>query len=155
MNWVLLWRLLHLFFAFGFVGTLVVSDWNSRAARGTQDWRERALLWGIVRRAGGVGLGTLLALGIMGNILLVGLGYRMSGDTWPRWVNALWLVAVIVQGAIITPGASRLAGLAKAAAEGGTGEGYGAALKGWRLGTIVQSLLYVALLVLMVLHWRS
>ena len=68
MSLVLLWRLLHFFFAFGFVGTMVVCDWNSRAARGTEDWGQRALLWGIVRRAAAVGLGTLLALGIMGNL---------------------------------------------------------------------------------------
>ena len=155
MSLVLLWRLLHFFFAFGFVGTLVVCDWNSRAARGTEDWGQRALLWGIVRRAAAVGLGTLLALGIMGNILAIGFGYRMSGDSWLRWANGLWLAAVIVQGAFVSPGASRLAGLAKAAVEGRPPEAYPAALKRWRLGTIVQSVLYVALLVLMVLRWRS
>ena len=149
------WRLLHLFFAFGFVGTLVVCDWNSRAARATEDWSQRALLWGIVRRAGGVGLGTLLALGVLGNLLSAMMGYRMSADAWPRWVNGLWLLAVVVQGVIVAPGAGRLAGLAKAAAGGGAAEGYGPALRRWRLGTLAQSLVYLALLVLMVFHWRS
>jgi len=149
------WRLLHIFFAFGFVSSLVVCDWNGRAARGTEDWRERALLWGIVRKAAGVGLGTLLALGVLGNVLSIALGYRMSADAWPRWVNALWLAAVIAQGVVIAPGAARLAGLAKAGAGGGPVEGYGPALRRWRLGNVAQSLLYVALLVLMVFHWRS
>jgi len=149
------WRLLHIFFAFGFVGTLVVCDWNGRAARATEDWSQRALLWGIVRKAAGVGLGTLLALGVLGNLLSSTLGYRMSADAWPRWVNALWLAAVIAQGAVVAPGAGRLAGLAKAAAGGEPAEDYGPALKRWRLGNVAQSLLYLALLVLMVFHWKS
>lgn len=149
------WRLLHLFFAFGFVGTLVVCDWNSRATRATEDWRQRALLWDIVRRAAGVGLGTLLALGLLGNVLSTMTGYRMSADGWPRWVNGLWLVSVIVQGVVVAPGAARLAGLSKAAAEGGPAEGYAGALGRWRVGNLVQSLLYLVMLVLMVFRWKS
>jgi hypothetical protein len=152
---VALWRLLHLFFAFAFVGTLVVCDWNSRAARATQDWRERALLWDIVRRAAGVGLGALIILGVMGNLLSTILVYRMSADGWPRWVNGLWLVSVIVQGVMVAPGAARLAGLAKAAAEGGAAEAYAGALKRWRISNLAQSLLYLALLALMAFHWKS
>ena len=34
-----LWKLLHLFFAFSFVGSLVVAEWNGRAARATHDWK--------------------------------------------------------------------------------------------------------------------
>jgi hypothetical protein len=152
---VLLWRLLHIFFAFGFVGALVVSDWNSRAARSTEDWRERALLWGIVRRACGVGLGTLIVLGVFGNLLSSRLGYRMSADSWPRWVNGLWLASVLLQGVIVAPRAARLAGLAKAGAEGGSAEAYASVLKRWRLANLAQSIFYLALLVLMVFHWRS
>src|SRR5262252_11015075 len=143
---VLFWRLLHIFFAFGFVGTLIVSDWNSRAARATQDWRQRALLWSIVRRAAGVGLGTLIALGVFGNLLAPGLGYRFSADTWPRWVNGLWLLGLVIQALLIAPGAARLAGLAASGAEGGSTEAYGAVLKRWRLSNVVQSVLYLALL---------
>lgn len=152
---VLVWRLLHIFFAFGFVGSLVVSDWNSRAARTTEDWRQRVLLWGIVRRAAGVGLGTLIVLGVFGNLLSSRLGYRMSADAWARWVNGLWLAGVILQGVVIAPGAARLAGLAKAGAEGGPVEAYPGVLKRWRLSNVAQSALYLALLVLMVFHWRS
>jgi len=152
---VALWRLLHLFFAFGFVGTLVVCDWNSRAARATQDWRQRALLWDIVRKAAGVGLGTLLLLGVLGNLLSAMMGYRMSVDAWPRWVNGLWLVSVILQGILVAPGAARLAGLAKAAAEGGAEGAYAGALKRWRISNMAQSLVYLALLVLMAFHWKS
>jgi len=152
---ILVWRLLHIFFAFGFVGSLIVSDWNSRAARATQDWRLRALLWNIVRRAAGVGLGTLIVLGVFGNFLTSGLGYRFSADTWPRWVNGLWLMGLVFQGLLIAPGAARLAGLAAAGAAGGSTEPYAAVLKRWRLSNVAQSVLYLALLVLMVFHWRS
>jgi hypothetical protein len=152
---VALWRLLHFFFAFGFVGTLVVCDWNSRAARVTEDWRQRALLWDIVRRASGMGLGSLLLLGVLGNLLSARVGYRMSADAWPRWVNGLWVISVVVQGIFLSPGAARLAGLAKAAGEGGAPEPYAGAVKRWRLTNIAQSLIYLGLLVLMVFHWRS
>ena len=155
MTLVELWRLLHLFFSFAFVGTLVVCDWNSRAARATEDWGQRALLWDIVRRATVVGFGTLLVLGILGNLLSNLLGYRMAQDSWPRWVNGLWLDALIAQGAVVMPGAARLAGLAKAAAAGGEPAGHDSALKRWRLGNLAQSLLYLALLALMALHWRA
>lgn len=149
------WRLLHLFFAFAFVGTLVVCDWNSRAARATEDWGQRALLWDIIRRAAGMGLGSLLLLGVLGNLLSTVAGYRMSADGWPRWVNGLWLVSLIVQGVIVAPGAARLANLSKAASGATKPEGYDAALKRWRLGNVLQSLLYLALLVLMAFRWRS
>jgi hypothetical protein len=149
------WRLLHLFFAFAFVGTLVVCDWNSRAARATEDWSQRALLWEIVRKAAGTGLGALLLLGLLGNLLSTFVGYRMSVDGWPRWVNGLWLVSLIVQGVVVAPGAARLANLSKAAAGASQPEGYAAALGRWRLGNLLQSLLYLALLVLMAFRWRS
>src|SRR5438067_7211222 len=34
-------RFLHFFFAFSFVGALVVGEWNARAARRTQSWDQR------------------------------------------------------------------------------------------------------------------
>lgn len=148
------WRLLHLFFAFAFVGTLVVCDWNSRAARATEDWSQRALLWEIVRRAAGMGLGSLLLLGLLGNLLSTVVGYRMSADAWPRWVNGLWLVSLIVQGVVVAPGASRLANLSKAAGASQP-EGYAAALGRWRLGNLLQSLLYLTLLVFMAFRWKA
>jgi len=154
MGPVAVWRLLHLFFAFAFVGTLVACDWNSRAARATLDGPQRALLWDIVRRAAGAGLGALIALGVLGNVLSIMLGYRMSADGWLRWVNGLWLLSVFVQGVMVAPGAGRLAGLARAAADGGPAEAYAGALKRWRIANLAQSVLYLALLVLMVFHWR-
>ena len=45
-------------------------------------------------------------------------------------------------------------GLARAAADGGPAEAYAGALKRWRIANLAQSVLYLALLVLMVFHWR-
>ena len=149
------WTLLHLFFAFGFVGTLVVADWNSRAARATQDWGRRAALWEIVGKASRVaGFGSLLLLGVFGNLLSAAAGYRMAIDTWPRWVNGLWLVAVLLYLVLILPSLRRVETSARAAADGGDPAGYEGALSRWRLGNAALSLVYLALLVLMVFHWR-
>jgi hypothetical protein len=150
------WRLLHLFFAFSFVGTLVVAEWNGRAARATADWAQRALLFGIVHAASRIGgLGALLALGVFGNLMSVSLGYRMAHDVWLRAVNGVWLVTVLVMALAALPAAKGLARIARAAAGGGSPEGYERELKRWRLSNVALSLLYLALLVLMVLHWRS
>jgi hypothetical protein len=151
-----LWRVLHLFFAFSFVGTLVVADWNGRAARATQDWAQRSLLWGIVSNSAGIGgLGSLIVLGVLGNLLSVVTGYHMATDTWLRWANGLWLVAILVMAVAALPSVARLASLARAAAGGGSSEGYDAALRRWRIANIALSLLYLAALVLMVFRWKS
>ena len=59
-----LWEFLHLFFTFGFDGTLVVAEWNGRAARATTDWSQRALLYRIVLFATALYL-TLLILMVL------------------------------------------------------------------------------------------
>jgi len=150
------WALLHLFFSFGFVGTLVVADWNSRAARASQDWGQRAALFGIISRASRIaGAGSLLLSGVFGNLLSVDLGYRMATDAWLRWANGLWLGAVLVMFFVCLPGARRLESVTSAAAGGGSAEGYEAALRRWRFGNALLSLLYLTLLALMVFRWRS
>jgi len=151
-----IWKLLHLFFAFSFVGTLVVADWNGRAARAAQNWAHRALLFDIVARASGIGgLGSLLVLGVLGNAMAPELGYRMATSTWMWAVNAVWLVTVLVMAMVALPGVNRLAALARQAAAGEPAAEFDAALKRWRLGNLAMSLLYLALLVLMVFRWRS
>lgn len=151
-----LWQLLHLFFAFSFVGSLVVSEWNGRAARVTQDWSQRALLFGIVHFSTRIGgFGALLLTGVFGNLASQRLGYRMAEDAWARWVNGLWIVALVVALFVQLPHAARLASISRAAAAGGPADGYASALARWRFGNVVQSVLYLALLVLMVFRWRS
>lgn len=151
-----LWTLLHLFFAFGFVGTLVLADWNSRAARGTTDWGRRQLLFDIVGRASRIaGAGTLLLTGLAGDMLAVQLGYRMSADFWLRWVNGVWLAAVVVQFAICLPAVRRIEEIARSAAGGEAGAGWDSALRRWRWGNALLSVLYLGLLALMVFRWRG
>ena len=150
------WTLLHLFFAFSFVGTLVVADWNSRAARATDDWSQRAGLFDIIARSSRIaGFGSLLMLGVFGNLLSAQLGYRMAVDPWLRWTNGLWLAAVLIMAIVCLPGSRRLEAITRAAAAGGTAEEYPAALARWRTGNAVLSVLYVALLALMVFRWKG
>lgn len=151
-----LWTFVHLFFAFAFVGTLVLSDWNARAARATTDWARRGLLFGIVSRATRIaGTGALLFTGVAGNFLAVQLGYRMSQDRWLQWVNALWLAALAVQLLICLPSVRRLVEVSAAAAEGGPPVSWDRTLGRWRAGNALLSLLYLGMLVLMVFRWRG
>ena len=151
-----LWLLLHLFFSFGFVGSLVVADWNGRAARATTDWGQRATLFHIVWLSSrSAGFGSLVLLGVFGNLLSTVLGYSMRSDTWLWWVNGLWLVAVSVMMVVSLPQAGKLATLSRTAAAGGAADGYESALARWRFGNVLLSVLYLALLVLMVFRWRS
>jgi len=150
------WQFLHLFFAFSFVGSLVVADWNSRAARATDDWGQRALLFQIVHLSGRVaGFGGLVLLGVFGNLLSVGKGYSMGADTWMHWVNGIWLAMLVVMVLLTLPNAGRLANGSRLAAGGAEPTGYAQALVRWRIGNILLSVLYVVMLALMVFHWRS
>ena len=150
------WRLLHLFFAFAFVSTLVLAQWNGRAASATGDWGQRAVLFRVIHLSTrGMGLGTLVLLGVFGHVTATALGYRMSTDPWLIWVTAIWLAALAVLAFLVRPAAARLAALASAAAAGGEAAGYDDALRRWRLGNVAMSVIYLGLLVLMVFRWRG
>lgn len=149
-----IWRFLHLFFSFGFVGTLVVAEWNGRAARATQDWGQRAVLFQVIHLSTRVaGLGALLLLGVVGHLSAAAMGIHMMESSWLQWVTGLWLAAILTMAVVVLPSASRLSAAASAAAGGGEAAGFDAALKRWRLGNVAMSLLYLALLVLMVFRW--
>jgi len=150
-----LWKLLHLFFAFSYVGSLVVAEWNGRAARATQDWSVRALLHRIVYLSTRVaGLGPLFLVGVFGNVLAVSLGYRMAAS-WLMCVNGVWLAAMLGMALLTLPNARLLAELSNQATTGSPPERYPQALARWRFGNVVQSVLYLTLLALMVFRWRS
>ncbi|OGF23869.1 MAG: hypothetical protein A2V63_08770 [Candidatus Eisenbacteria bacterium RBG_19FT_COMBO_70_11] len=83
------------------------------------------------------------------------LGYRMGADSWLQWVNGLWLVTLLVFGLVNLPGAARLARLAIQAAEGKSADGFDPLVARWRIGNMVVTGLFLALLILMVFHWRS
>lgn len=151
-----LWQLLHLFFAFSYVGSLVVAEWNGRVARISQDWGQRALLFRIVLLSSRIaGFGALVLTGVFGNLSAVRVGYRMSQDVWLRWVNGLWIAAVLITLFLVLPNVRRLAAITQEAARGGSSEGFAQALSRWRFGNMLQSLLYLSLLALMVFRWRS
>ena len=169
---VYLWRFLHLLFAFSFVGALTIAEWNARAARPTADWNRRAALWGVVRVTTQVlGLGALLLLGILGNLLAVSMGLPMGGH-WMLAVNGLWLAGILLYLLATLPPARRLVsaceGAARAQAEsparepaaGAAGPGrepdsaaeYAAALARWRIANLLLSIFFGLMLVLMVLR---
>src|SRR5438093_13029784 len=80
-----LWKLLHLFFAFSFVGSLVVAEWNGRAARATHDWNQRAILYHIVHLSTRLaGLGGLFWRGVVGILTYICLDYYFRDITWTR-----------------------------------------------------------------------
>ena len=151
-----LWTLLHLFTAFSFVGSLLVAEWVGRSARATQDWPQRALLFQMAVRAGRTaGFVPLVLTGVLGNAAAVTSGFRMGADPWLGWANGLWLVAVLVMAFMNLPAAYKLAAMARSA--GGTADvvGYGPTLGRWRVSNVLLSVLYLALLVVMVYGARS
>ncbi len=151
-----LWTLLHLFTAFSFVGSLLVAEWVGRSARATADWGQRALLFRIAVNAGRMaGFIPLVLTGVFGNVASVMLGYRMTSDAWLRWANGLWLAAVLVMALLNLPAATRLASLSRAASGGADPPGYAGFLSRWRFSNVLLSVLYVALLVVMVYGPRS
>jgi hypothetical protein len=87
------------------------------------------------------------------------LGYRMALDTWMRWVNGIWIAAVLLMVIVNVPSAAALARLARQAAEAGDQSeapaGFAATFLRWRIANIIQSVLYLALLALMVFRWRG
>ena len=145
-----LWLFLHFFFAFAFVGSLIVAEWCGRAARVSNDWKTRALLFDLVKRASAAaGLGPLVLLGVFGNLRALAVGLPMA-TPWLRAANVLWLLAVILMVTANLPGAARLATLAAGAGDGNVPAGWAAAHRRWRIASAGQTVLYLALLLVMV-----
>lgn len=159
-DWVLVLKFFHLLFAFLYVSSLALADWNAAAARRAGTWRERATLFRTTFNATTVtGLGGLLMLGILGNVLSVALGYRMGADAWMQWVNGLWVLATVLMAAVNVPTAGALARMATKMSEAAEGtpqpDRWAGALTRWRLARTAQNVLFLALLVLMVFRWRG
>lgn len=151
-----LWTLIHLLAAFSFVGSLMVAEWIGRAARATDDWQQRALLFQFAAKAcRTAGLIPLVLSGVLGNLAAVGLGYRMASDVWLRWANGLWLVAVLVMLLVQLPCAYRLMQLSRSATGGVEPQRYGSNMARWRMANIALTVLYVAMLAVMVYGKRG
>jgi uncharacterized membrane protein len=154
---VYLWRFLHLLSAFSFVGAITIAEWNGRQARATADWGRRAALWGVVRLTTRVlGFGALVLLGLLGNLLAVGLGLPLGGR-WMGLANGLWLVGLLLYLFVALPTVGRLVTLSEKAATpdppaGGPPQGYDAALGIWRMAYVLLGTFYVLMLALMVLR---
>lgn len=156
MSLDLVWRFLHLFFAFSYVGLLMLSERNGRALLATSDWGQRALLLQVIQLSTRIaGIGGFVLLGIFGNLLAMKSGYRMATDRWFAIANGLWLLNLVVLMFFTAPHVSRLARIATDAARGGPDEGWTLALGRWRFGNVMLSLLYLAFLALMVFRWRG
>jgi uncharacterized membrane protein len=149
---------LHLLTAFVFVGALFATHWNTLAARRATNWGERAGYYETNRRIAIVfSLPALIGTGILGNLLAVQLGYRMSEARSLQIVTALWLLTLIVALAVDVPASARLAALARGAATGTNGGEpveWGATLTRWRVGNGVMLLVFMVLLWFMVSTWR-
>src|SRR5205809_7898032 len=92
-----LWTLLHLFTAFSFVGSLLLSEWTGRSARATQDWGQRALLFQMAVGAGrAAGFVPLVLTGVFGNVAAVRLGYYLAAVPLRQWSNGVGPAAVLV-----------------------------------------------------------
>jgi len=151
-----LWQFLHLLFAISWVGSLVVAEWNGRAVRATSDWTQRAASFQIIHMSSRVaGSGSLFLAGVLGFASAATAGYHVTRDNW-MWIAAgVWLVALFAMFLLNVPYSARLAGIARLAAGGGSSEGWDRSLARWRFANVVQSVLYLALLALMVFRWRS
>jgi len=147
---------LHLFFAFSYVGSLIVAEWNGRAARATEDWSQRSTLFQVIYLSSRVsGGGSLFLAGLLGHAYARPAGWSMGHDPWMWVVTGVWLAALAAMYLISVPHARTLASIARTAAAGGSPEGWASALARWRFGNVLQSLLYLALLALMVFRWRT
>ena len=150
-------KYLHVLLSFVFVAALFASHWNTLAARRTTDWAARASFFELNRRIGGMfGLASLLALGILGNMLAREMGFSMKTTAVFRVVNGLWLALVAMALVVDLPASAKLAVLARTAANGtNSGEPveWTATLSRWRLGNAAQLALFAALLYFMVSPW--
>jgi len=149
------WQFFHLLFAFSWVGSLVVAEWNGRAARATEDWAQRATQFQIIHMSARVaGAGSLLLAGLLGFGSAATAGIHLR-DSW-LWAAALvWVLALFAMFLLNVPYSARLAAIARLAAGGGSSDGWNTALIRWRFANVVQSALYVAALALMVFRWRA
>lgn len=156
-------RFLHLLSAFLFVAALFATQWNGVAARRATDWPVRAALFEANLRISRMfALPGLIALGVIGNLLGMQLGYRMADTPTFRIVNGLWVLQVLLFLVVDLSAAGRLAALSRAAANaagrsesnGGDPVDWKTQLGRWRAGNAVQSILFVVMLTFMARPWR-
>ena len=147
----------HELCAFFYVGAILAAHWNVLAVRRTSDWSERAALLELNQRLSVMfSLLPLIAAGMIGSVMAPQLGYRMAETRALQLATGLWLVLVLLGGAIEIPTAARLAALARSAAKGAGQEpvGWNGLLGRMRLGNALQLAVFLALLWIMVAPWK-
>ena len=166
MTFVTLVKYLHMALAFTYVGATLAAHWNTLSARRKDDWRERAALFETNRLISmAFALGALIGTGLVGNVLAMQLGFRMGSTRVLQIVNGLWVIMVLVSIVIEIPLSTRLAAVARSAAnntnrEGGAARGgqepvdWPGALGRWRIGNALQLLLFFIMLWFMASPWK-
>lgn len=147
----------HELLAFIYVGALFAGHWNMLAVRRASDWKERAVLLELNQRLSlFFSLLSLIALGVVGNLLAAQSGYRMGESRALQVATALWLVLVIVGGVIDIPTSARLAAQARSASNGPGTEpvGWNGQIGRWRLGNALQLAVFLVILWIMIAPWR-
>ena len=149
----------HQLLAFVYVAALMASHWNTLAARRSTSWAERGGFFELNRRLSLVfSLPALIGTGIVGNVLAMQLGYRMSENRSLQIVTGLWLVLLVLVLAIDVPISSRLAAQSRAAARaanGGEPVDWNSSLARWRLGNGLQLAVFLVLLWFMITTWKA
>lgn len=147
----------HVLLAFLFVAALFATHWNVLAARRTKDWTVRATLFELNQRISVMfGLGALLGLGLLGNVMAMQMGYSMKTTPVFRIVNGLWFGSLVLSVAVDLPNSMKLASLARAASRGPDATdpaGWSNTLGRWRAGNAAQLALFLCLLYFMVSPW--
>jgi hypothetical protein len=150
---IAVWKFLHLLFAFSYAGSIVVAEWNTRFARRTPNWNERAALFAVLKGTTRfVAIPNLVLLGLAGNVLAAQSGRDMARDSWLHVSNGIWLLTLLVLLFVSRPAAQRLEAAARAAGNAGDWE---KTLGRWRLGNVLQSVLLLATLGVMVFRWNA
>jgi hypothetical protein len=156
------YRFLHVLFAFAWFAAVFAAHWNTLRARRTPDWSARAALFDANRAMSAmVGLPALLALGVVGNLYGMQMGYSMKTTFSFMLANGLWTLVVLATLVVEIPAAGALGALshagAQAAAQGAPAEpaGWGRELGRWRAANAVQLLGFLVLLALMIAPWTK
>lgn len=149
-------RFVHVALACTFSAGVIGSHLSVLAARRAPTWQAKAALYGITRTCAVVfGLGSLLLLGVLGNVLALSLGYRMADTPVFRLANGLWLFAVLGSLLLEAPAAAGLVaqtrGLPSDAPEPA---GHAATLARWRLGNGIVLVAWAVSLWFMTQPWR-
>jgi hypothetical protein len=150
-----IWKLLGLLVTVTFVSAVLSAHWNVLAARRTNDWRRRAaLLESNHRTALLLGVPSLLLLSVFANGASLALGYQVVEDGWLQWLNATWVIVLMLVALFDLATGRRLVGFARSAARGGDASGFDVALGRWRISSAMLLGSFLLFLTLMVPRWR-